>query len=123
MTNNRKRLGMLGEAEARRRLELEGYTIQAANWRSKLGELDLVVCCGDRLIFVEVRARSTSSIGRYGMAVESVNARKQRQVRLVAQMYMHMTKQLNASIRFDVIAMNIEPDNTVHNYQHYKAAF
>lgn len=123
MTINRQRLGKLGEAEARRRLELEGYTIQAVNWRSKLGELDLVAQLGERLIFIEVRARSAASEGRYGTAAESVDYRKQRQVRNVAQAYMAATNQRDAATRFDVIAVSIGMNDAIESYRHYEAAF
>lgn len=123
MTINRQRLGKVGEAEARRRLELEGYTIQAANWRSRFGELDLVARFGDRLIFIEVRARSAASEGRYGTAAESVDYKKQRQVRSVAQSYMAATNQREAATRFDVIAVTIGTDDKIQFYRHYEGAF
>lgn len=123
MTDNRKRLGVVGEAEARRRLEMDGYQILEANWRSRAGELDLIARDGDRLVFVEVRARSAASAGRFGTAAESVDARKQKQVRSVAQSYLGNTKQRDVFIRFDVIAVTIGPDDEIQDYKHYEAAF
>lgn len=123
MTVNRKRLGSLGEAEALRRLEMQGYHILETNWRSRAGELDLIARDGDRLVFIEVRARSAVSAGRFGTAAESVDARKQMQVRSVAQAYLGMTKQRDAFVRFDVIAVTIGPDDDIQDYRHYEAAF
>lgn len=123
MTINRQRIGKLGEAEARRRLEQEGYVIQAANWRSRFGELDLVACHGERLVFIEVRSRSTVSEGRYGTASESVDWKKQRQVRSLAQAYMMATNQRDAAIRFDVITVTIGVDDSIQSYRHFEAAF
>ncbi|RIX51841.1 YraN family protein [Paenibacillus nanensis] len=123
MSVNRQRLGKLGEAEARRRLEQEGYIIQAVNWRSRFGELDLVAQHGERLVFIEVRARSAASGGRYGTAAESVDFKKQRQVRSLAQAYMAATNQRDAAIRFDVITLTIGLDGTIQAYSHYEAAF
>ncbi|REK76491.1 YraN family protein [Paenibacillus paeoniae] len=123
MSVNRQRLGRIGEAEARRRLELLGYVILVANWRTRHGELDVVAVDGERLVFVEVRSRSAVSGGRYGTAAESVDPRKQRQVRLLAQSYMHFTNRYDASVRFDVIAVTIGEEDNITDYRHYKAAF
>jgi len=123
MSVNRQHIGRIGEAEARRRLVLGGYTILAANWRNRQGELDLVARSGERIIFVEVRSRSAASRGRFGTAAESVDPRKQRQVRLLAQRYLQLTNRFDAPIRFDVIAITINDDDTIADYKHYEAAF
>ncbi|MCR2804995.1 YraN family protein [Paenibacillus soyae] len=123
MADSRRRLGSAGEAEARRRLETQGYHILEANWRSRAGELDLIARDGDRLVFIEVRARSAASSGRFGTAAESVDARKQMQVRSVAQSYLAKTMQRDAFIRFDVIAVTIDASGVVQEYKHYEAAF
>ncbi|MEK3882118.1 YraN family protein [Paenibacillus sp. PL2-23] len=123
MTVNRKRLGALGEAEASRRLALQGYEILETNWRSRLGELDLIAREGGRLVFIEVRARSAGSVGRFGTAAESVDARKQNKLRSVAAAYLTMTRQRDAFVRFDVIAVTIGEDDRIEAYTHYEAAF
>lgn len=123
MSVNRQHIGRIGEAEARRRLVQGGYTILAANWRTKQGELDLVARSGERIIFIEVRSRSAASNGRFGTAAESVDPRKQRQVRLLAQKYLQLTHQFDAPIRFDVIAITINADDSIADYKHYEAAF
>lgn len=59
-----KALGNLGEEEAARHLERQGYFIVAKNWRCKFGELDLVVGKTKgiikkkltELVFVEVKS-------------------------------------------------------------------
>ncbi|MFF2888058.1 YraN family protein [Paenibacillus sp. NPDC057967] len=123
MSANRLRIGRIGEAEAKRRLELGGYVILAVNWRRRQGELDLVARDGERIVFVEVRSRSAASSGRYGTAAESVDPRKQRQVRMLAQKYMQLTNRHDAAMRFDVIAVTIGADDTIAEYRHYEAAF
>lgn len=123
MSVNRQHIGRIGEVEARRRLVQGGYTILAANWRTRQGEIDLVARSGERIIFVEVRSRSTASSGRFGTAAESVDPRKQRQVRLLAQKYLQLTNRFDAPIRFDVIAITINADETIADYKHYEAAF
>ncbi|MFD0587846.1 YraN family protein [Paenibacillus sp. GCM10027627] len=123
MSAERQRLGQMGEEEARRRLEQSGYQLLAANWRSRLGELDLIAEHGDRIVFIEVRARSAASLARYGTAAESVDFRKQRQVRQLAQLYLKAVNQAEAAIRFDVIAVTFGLDGAVEEYKHVQSAF
>jgi putative endonuclease len=73
MTLTRKQLGDRGEAIAAGMLEREGFTIVDRNWRFRGGEIDLVAVRGDLCVFVEVRARRTTTLGT---AVESITARK-----------------------------------------------
>ncbi|WP_246066870.1 YraN family protein [Paenibacillus koleovorans] len=109
--DNRRALGNAGEALAADFLLSAGWRIIERNWRCRTGELDLVAASDDMLLFVEVRTRTHSSKGSFGTARESVDPRKQRQVRLTAQTYMHM-KRLDDShtIRFDVICVTIQPE-------------
>lgn len=123
MSANRQRIGRAGEAEARRRLESQGYNILAANWRTKQGEIDLIARDGHRLVFIEVRSRSSASGAKYGTPAESVDLRKKRRLRLLAQKYMQLTSQQHASVRFDVIAVTIGDEDDITDYKHYEAAF
>ncbi|MBH5316659.1 YraN family protein [Paenibacillus sp. GSMTC-2017] len=123
MTIDRQRIGKLGELEACRRLIDAGYSIKETNWRSRRGELDIIATIGDKLVFFEVRTRGAVSVGRFGSAAESVDYRKQQQVRAIAQTYMQYTKQQDAPIRFDVITILIGADDVIHEYRHYEAAF
>ncbi len=50
----RKQLGSAGERLAAERLRQAGYTIQAANYRCKAGEIDLVAEEDGDIVFVEV---------------------------------------------------------------------
>lgn len=119
--DKRKWTGKLGEAAAEAYLLDAGYTIEERNWRCRSGELDLIVCGEDRLVFVEVRTRRSG--GRFGTAAESVDWRKQKQVAETAQVYLKLTRQLGRSIRFDVIAITLEHDDAISELKHIIAAF
>jgi putative endonuclease len=103
MKDSRKELGRWGEEQAAQFLAGQGCRILERNWRARSGEIDMIAEDGECLVFIEVRTRRPS--GRFGTAEESVDARKQRQVRATAQLYLHTTKQHNKSCRFDVIAI------------------
>lgn len=119
--DSRQQTGKLGEEMACSYLLQNGYLIKERNWRCRSGEIDIIAELEGRLIFIEVRARRQG--GRFGSAAESVDRRKQQQVRSTAQVYMHNKGIGGAPIRFDVIAIVFMPDDTIHECKHYEAAF
>jgi len=102
----------VGSAAERRAVELllrKGYQIVERNYRTKLGELDIVARDGTTLVFVEVRSRHDST---YGSALEAVGWRKQSKVSKVAMQYLAWRKPRFIAARFDVVA--ITGDEMVH---------
>ncbi len=84
-------------------LEKQGLTLIARNYRSKRGELDLVMLDNQHLVIVEVRYRKNSS---FGSAAESVNRSKQRRIIAATEQFLNQYKQhAGRAIRFDVVAM------------------
>ena len=58
----RHSLGRLGERLAAEHLERLGYRVIARNYRTRFGELDLVVCDDEVLVFCEVKTRRARAI-------------------------------------------------------------
>ncbi|WP_025680018.1 YraN family protein [Paenibacillus massiliensis] len=116
----RRDKGSLGELTAVDFLQEQGYLLRERNWRCRSGEIDIIAEDEGSLVFVEVRSRSGSA---YGTATESVNARKQAQVRHVAAIYMHMKGVQDWPVRFDVIAVQLLPDGKAQVTEHIRAAF
>jgi putative endonuclease len=117
----RKQTGKLGEAIAAVYLQKEQYTFIARNWRCKSGEIDLIAEKDGVLVFVEVRTRRQT--GTYGTAKESVDFRKQKQVRETANVYLHLHKQTERKIRFDVISVELAKDGSFTGLEHLTGAF
>jgi putative endonuclease len=117
----RKQIGAEGERLAEAYLRDLGYSILVRNWRCSRGEIDIVAESEGRLIFVEVRSRSTHS--SYGTAKESVDARKQQQVRETAQYYLHRYRKHEQSLRFDVISVEFHKEGDIPLLEHTKGAF
>jgi len=92
-------LGRWGEALAAGYLRRKGYTVAAAGWRCRFGELDLVAEDGTFLCFVEVKLRRSAA---YGRAAEFVDARKQRRLRAAASLYLEQ-RPTRLQPRFDVV--------------------
>ena len=102
MTQARLSLGKTGEELAARHLAERGFTILARNYRTPVGELDIIARDRRHLLFVEVKTRRSS---RFGVPAEAVGAHKQRQIIRAAQWYLVSTRIPDLQPRFDVIAV------------------
>lgn len=105
MSDSRIRLGARGEKIARRHLEGLGYKVIEANFRSKVGEIDLVAEDGGTLVFVEVRTKSGRA---FGSPAESVDARKRSKLAATAQTYLAQHRAENRDWRIDVVAVTVD---------------
>ena len=100
-THNRGR-GKVGEEEAVRWLEAQGFAILDRNVVTHAGEIDLVAREGDTLCFIEVKARGTAA---YGPAIAAVGPAKQRRVSRAAALYLALHRLVGAC-RFDVLGLD-----------------
>jgi putative endonuclease len=94
--------GAFGEDQVARWYEARGYEVVARNWRSRSGELDLVVAKGDLLVFCEVKARTSST---FGSPFEAVTPAKQARLRRLASEWLAATGARRNDVRFDVAAV------------------
>ena len=92
-------LGAWGEAQAAEYLRKKRYEIVAAGYRSRFGEIDLIVCNKKYLVFVEVKLRKSDDFAK---AREYVDRRKQDKIRITASMYLSQNPTA-LQPRFDVI--------------------
>ncbi len=93
--------GGSAEEQAARFLEREGLEVIARNYRTRLGEIDLVARDRGTLVFVEVRLRSSA---RFGGAAASITPAKRRRVELAARLFLSRLDPL-PPCRFDVVAL------------------
>jgi putative endonuclease len=93
--------GEHGERVAERFLEQRGLEVVARNYRTRLGEIDLVARDGDVLVFVEVRWRADA---RFGGAAASIGPAKQRRIAAAAQSYLARLGRA-PRCRFDVVTL------------------
>ena len=91
--------GAWGEALAAEYLRKKRYKIVAAGYRSRFGEIDLIVQDRKYLLFVEVKLRKSA---RFAQALEYVDQRKQDKIRITASMYLSRNP-TDLQPRFDVI--------------------
>ena len=109
MTAGRQRLGRSGEALAAAHLEAQGYRILVRNYRTRLGEVDIIAQDRDTLVFVEVKVRRSP---RFGTAKAAVTAAKRRKLSMVALQYLKSVSQSSARARFDVVAVDQSGENS-----------
>ena len=81
----RQKKGDWGEDRAVEYLKQKGYRLVCRKFRSKLGEVDVVVRKGSTLAFVEVKTRKRKD---YGMPCEAVDAKKQYRLRRTAEYFL-----------------------------------
>lgn len=78
-----------------------GLSQVEANYRSRFGEIDLIMRDGETLVFVEVRLRSS---GRFGGAAASITEAKRRKIVATAQHYLARCRP-TPPCRFDVVLL------------------
>ncbi|MEL6447651.1 MAG: YraN family protein [Pseudomonadota bacterium] len=105
---SRRAAGTLWEDRAASHLCDHGLEPVARNFHSRFGEIDLVMCDGATLVFIEVRFRSARA--RVGAAA-SVTPVKQRRLIQAAQFFLlRQPEWAQARMRFDVVAFDARED-------------
>jgi putative endonuclease len=97
--NNR---GALAEQWAARFLQKQGLTLIERNYRSRFGEIDLIMRDGSTLVFVEVRLRENAD---FGGAAASIDIRKQQRIIRTSQQYLSGLAHAPAC-RFDAVLLS-----------------
>lgn len=102
MNQNKRKTGTTYEQAAGYYLEQHGYEILEYNYRSRVGEIDLIAKDGVYLVFCEVKYRRD---GQKGNPLEAVDCRKQYRIIRCAQYYMMANKVGDIPCRYDVIGI------------------
>lgn len=96
-------LGQKAESKALRFLVREGLTPVSRNFRTRGGEIDLIMLHGDCLTFVEVRYRKSSRFSRPALTVDH---RKQNKILRTAALFLaHKKRYARHTMRFDVVSI------------------
>lgn len=100
-------LGFAAEEQAKNYLETQGLIWITSNYQCKVGEIDLIMQDKDYLIFIEVRARSSS---QYGGGVDSITHHKRHKLIKTALFYLQTKKLFDKKpCRFDVLSIDGTP--------------
>jgi len=106
-------LGRRGEDIAHRYLQRHGLRVVERNWMKGgvKGEVDLVAWDGERLVLVEVKARSTAEFGAPERAID------QTKLRCMRNAAFYFTRRWNVpfdNARLDLVTIVFEPYELVH---------
>lgn len=93
--------GKIGEDIACQYLIEKEYEIIEKNWTFKHKEIDIIAKKGKKIIFVEVKTRSSLS---FELPKEAVSLRKQKNLIFAADNYLQLHNILEES-RFDIISV------------------
>jgi len=92
-------VGAWGESIAAQYLLKKRYQLVATGYRSRFGEIDLIVRNRKYLVFVEVKLRKSA---KFAQAMEYVDHFKQEKLRTTAEIYLSQNP-TELQPRFDVI--------------------
>ena len=112
-------LGQLGEKKVCSFLQDQGYEIVEENYRSDVGEIDVIAKHHDYLCFIEVKTRSQQESGH---PFEAITSWKKRRIIRCAQFYLLENNLPEENIRFDVIAV-IQDEQRRLEFDHLENAF
>ena len=104
-------IGNLGEEAAVQAIKKQGYKVIERNYRTKMGEIDIIAKNREYIIFAEVKTRMQGSMFQPRQAV---TYSKQNKIKMTAAMYLSkMTENTELQPRFDVIEVIVGYDGTV----------
>ncbi len=102
--------GQLTEQACCDYLQRHGLKLIEHNYRTRGGEIDLIMRDGKTWVFVEVRYRKTTT---FGSAVESVTRAKQQRILRTVEYYCQQHR-ITSPVRIDIVGIQ---QDTVHGYQ------
>ena len=115
---NSSLLGAFGEQYAARFLRREGYEIWSANYKTDVGEVDIIAQKDNIVCFVEVKTRQ---VGGMLPAAAAVDIKKQENIKSSAANYINKFKIKN-KVRYDIIEVLVN-GTVLAEINHIKNAF
>ena len=116
------RIGARGEQLALEHFERLGFTLLDRNYRTRWGELDLILYDGAALVFAEVKtARGSARVAPF----DRLHAAKQLQVRKIARAWLHERggRPRAAEVRFDAVGVTLDHAGQLLALEHLEGAF
>ncbi len=110
-------VGRLGEEKACQYLLSQNYSLLARNYRTKLGELDIVAKKNGIITFCEVKTRIGDAKGK---PYEAVDYRKLKHLYNACQLYILQNNIKSAKLSLQVISIELHPDMSVQSIRMYE---
>jgi putative endonuclease len=127
--DSRRALGRRGEALAASHLLRLGFAVLERNARTRFGEIDLIVCDAERIVFVEVKARmlgvGTPRTAARLQPLEWLRPNQRVRLRRLATAWLAESRERPcvASIRFDAIGVVLDAHGNLLRLDHLEDAW
>lgn len=108
---NTKLKGDAGEEIAVEHLKREGYEIIERNYKTDIGEIDIIAAHDGYLVFVEVKTRLNE---KYGYGADAVDYHKRKKINAVAAQYIKQRRLYHNAVRFDVVEVYMQTKSVNH---------
>jgi putative endonuclease len=111
-------LGDLGERHALEHYERLGFRLLDRNWRSRRGEIDLVVCDGSATVFAEVKTRRAGGLD----PTLALTRDKRRRMRSLAAAWLreHPDRRPTRALRIDAVAIVLDAHGALISLEQYE---
>lgn len=115
MESSNKQTGNEGEERAAKFLQHAGYEVLERNYRSRYGEVDIIVRKNDTVVFVEVK---TWPRGDFFSLAQAVGSYKQKRIIKTAKCFLVEHRQYNECyVRFDLIALDMAGQDEIYHIE------
>lgn len=113
--------GAMGEAYTAEYFRRKKYDILAMNYKTRLGELDVIAANRKKLVFIEVKLRKSGSMIS---GAEAVGRAKQKRLRAAAELWMASHGEYtNRETSFTVAEIYLSQDGEVEEFNLIENAF
>jgi len=124
----RRKRGMQGERIAAAHLAERGFQVLERNFRTRYGELDLVLAGEGCIVFCEVKTRVGAGRSGPAGALDAIGPGKRRKLRAMAAQWLRCrppgaARPLRSRLRFDAIGVTLSPAGAVISVEHVPDAF
>jgi putative endonuclease len=122
LNTSSKSIGNFFELYIIRKLKEEGYAVLEHSWEASPEELGIIIKKEKTIVFVEVKARGSSTIEE---PEKSVDREKMYNIYRGAKKYLKSLESADIDItvfdyRFDVIGIRYDDNYNIVNYKHYE---
>ena len=109
MTDKRLQFGREGESAALTFLKKKGYRILEKNFRTKVGEIDIIAEQDGVIVFIEVKARASHE---FGHPITAITPAKQKKIIQTAKSFLARKRISDKPMRFDVVALTSDASDS-----------
>ena len=105
-------MGRVGEKRAVDFLKKKGFKILTTNYKTPVGEIDIIAEEKGVIVFIEVKTRTNDN---FGLPCEAVDKKKQEKYYKTATHYLQKVKKTDSECRFDVVEIENGEINHIFN--------